>query len=244
MELSDNMAKVLSAQVRDDLLEELRSRGLRPGDRIPTEAEVSELFGVSRSTVREALRLLEESGVVRVERGKGRFLSAGGALHVERPIDRFESVTEMLESLGHRVTTSVLAVEEGVPTEAEATGLDLGPDGRVIRLARLRYGDGRLLIYSVDTVPRDCLPGPVEHRDWSGSLTAMLASHGHAVDSSIARIRATGLPAEVADRHGLDARGAWLLVEETCVSRAGRRVLHARDFHHGEEIAFHVVRRR
>lgn len=244
MELSDNMAKVLSARVRDDLLDELRSRGLRPGDRIPTEAEVGELFRVSRSTVREALRLLEESGAVRVERGKGRFLSAGGALHVERPIDRFESVTEMLESLGHRVTTAVLGIEEGAPTEAEATSLDLGPDAQVVRLARLRYGDDRLLIYSVDAVPRDCLPGPLEHRDWSGSLTVMLAGQGHTVDSSIARIRAAQLPAEVGDRPGLDQREPWLLVEETCVSRAGRRVLLAQDFHRGEDIAFHVVRRR
>lgn len=238
------MAEVLSARVRDDLLRELRERGLRAGDRIPTEAEVAQLFGVSRSTVREALRLLEESGVVRVERGRGRFLSAGGALHVDRPIDRFESVTEMLESLGHRVTSAVLSVEEAAPTPEEAEALGLGTVERVIRLTRIRYGDERALIYSIDTIPRPCLPGPVEHRDWSGSLTTMLAGHGHGIDSSVARIRAVELPGGAATRHRLDGLGPWLLVEETCVSRDGRRVLFAQDFHRGEDIAFHVVRRR
>src|SRR3712207_184298 len=88
------MAVTLPVQVRDRLLEAIRERGLQPGDQIPTEAEVSVLFGVSRSTVREALRLLERDGVIRTEHGRGRFLAPGGALRVERPIDRFESVTE------------------------------------------------------------------------------------------------------------------------------------------------------
>ena len=45
------MAATLPAQVRDRLLQAIDERGLRPGDQIPTEAEVSALFGVSRSTV-------------------------------------------------------------------------------------------------------------------------------------------------------------------------------------------------
>ncbi len=238
------MAEVLSTKLRDDLLRELRERGLQPGDRIPTEAEISRQFGVSRSTVREALRLLEESGVVRVERGRGRFLAPGGALRVERPIDRFESVTEMLESLGHRVTSAVLSIEEDTPTDAESDALSLTGEDAVIRLTRLRYGDERALIYSIDTVPRPCLPGALDHRDWSGSLTTALAGHGHGIDGSVARIRAVDLPADVSARHSLDGLGPWLLVEETCVSREGRPVLFAQDFHRGEDIAFHVVRRR
>jgi GntR family transcriptional regulator len=234
----------LPAQVRDRLLRVIAERGLGPGDQIPTEAEVSSLFGVSRSTVREALRLLERDGVIRTEHGRGRFLAAAGSLRVERPIDRFESVTEMLTGLGHRVTTSVLAVDEDGATQAEAEALGLRAGEPVVRLARLRYGDDRPLLYTVDTVPRDCLPGPVGHRDWSGSLTEALAMHGHAVDSSVARIRAVDLPPSVAERHALDGLGPWLLVEETCVSRTGRSVLFAQDYHRGGDIAFHVVRRR
>jgi GntR family transcriptional regulator len=238
------MAAPLPVQVRSRLLQAIAERGLRPGDQIPTEAEVTELFGVSRSTVREALRLLERDGVIRTEHGRGRFLAAAGALRVERPIDRFESVTEMLTGLGYRVTTSVLSVDEDGATPPEAEALDVEVGAPVLRLARLRYGDDRPLLYTVDTVPRDCLPGPVGHRDWSGSLTEALALHGHAVDSSVARIRAVDLPSDVAERHALVGLGPWLLVEETCVSRTGRTVLLAQDYHRGGDIAFHVVRRR
>lgn len=231
-------------QVRDGLLEFVAERGLQPGDQLPTEAEVGALFGVSRSTVREAMRLLERDGLIRTEHGRGRFLGPAATLRVERPIDRFESVTEMLTGLGYEPTSVVLSVEEAPATPAEREALELAHDARVIRLTRLRLGDERPLLYTVDTVPRDCLPGPLRHRDWAASLTDALAGHGHAVDSSVARIRAVELPADVSDRHGLAGLGPWLLIEETCVSRAGRKVLFALDYHRGSDIAFHVVRRR
>jgi GntR family transcriptional regulator len=243
--MSDTLARVsLPVQVRDALAEAMRLDGLGPGDQAPTEAQTATRFGVSRSTAREALRLLEQDGVVRIERGKGRFLSSASTLRVERPVDRFESVTEMLEALGHRVTSAVLAVGEHPADGTEAEALGLRPDSPVLRLVRIRFGDDRPLLYTVDTVPRECLPGPVEHRDWSGSLTSALALHGHAVESSAARIRAAELPPGVEAAHALGGLGPWLLVEETCVSRAGRRVLFAQDYHRGHDIAFHVVRRR
>jgi|SRR3954452_4185535 GntR family transcriptional regulator len=245
--MSDNMTDdhtALHQRVRDGLLRTMQDEGLKPGDRVPTEARTSELFGVSRSTAREALRLLEQDGVVTVRQGKGRFLSASGALRVERPIDRFESVTEMLTGLGYQATSAVLSVEDVAASAPEAQALQLDPGGRVVRLVRLRYGDDRPLILTIDAIPRDHLPGPLRHRDWSGSVTEALTAHGHRVDSSVARLRAVTLPPHLASRHGLAGLGPWLLVEETCVDQLGRPVLFALDYHRGDDIAFHVVRRR
>ena len=234
----------LHVRVRDGLLTWIQQDGLEPGAQVPTEAMVSEHFDVSRSTAREALRLLEQEGVITVVRGRGRFLSAVGAFRVERPIDRFESVTEMLEGLGHEPTSAVLSVDVGTPTGSEARALRLSPSDAVVRLVRIRYGNGRPLIYSVDTVPHQCLPGPVRHRDWSGSLTSALALHGHVIEVSTARLTATELDPEVEARHELGGLGPWLLIEETCVSRSGTPVLFAQDHHRGSDIAFNVRRRR
>ena len=83
----------MSAQLRDRLVEDFASRGLSPGDRLPTEAEIAERFTVGRSTAREALKLLEQEGVVIAEQGRGRFLSTLGVLKVERPITRLTSTS-------------------------------------------------------------------------------------------------------------------------------------------------------
>lgn len=241
---SRSVAGPLHVHVRDGLLRWFTQNGLEAGAQVPTEAMTSELFEVSRSTAREALRLLEQEGVITVARGRGRFLSASGAFQVERPIDHFESVTEMLEGLGYVPTSAVLSVGVEAPTPAEAQALRLAPSDQVIRLVRIRYGDGRPLLYTIDTTAQDCLPGPVRHRDWSGSLTSALALHGHEIQVSTARLSASQLDHDVEVRHDLQGLGPWLLVEETCVSRTGRPVLFAQDYHRGSDIAFNVQRRR
>jgi len=231
-------------EMRDQVLALVAERGLGPGDRLPTEAELTEHFGVGRSTTREALKLLEQDGLVIAEQGRGRFLSPIGSLAVERPVTRYESVTEMLETMGLSVVTTVLSVEETGASEVEAEALALEAGASVVRTVRLRSRDDEPLMVNANTVPRDCLPGPVAYRDWSSSVTAALAAHGHFVQSSAARITATELPEGLEARYGLSGLGPWLLVQERCVTADGRRVLYAEDFHRGSAFAFQVLRHR
>ncbi|WP_375001221.1 GntR family transcriptional regulator [Aeromicrobium sp. CTD01-1L150] len=231
--------------VKELILDLIRSEGLRPGDRIPTEPELSERFHVSRATIREALKLLEQDGFVHAVQGSGRFVSPLGTLRVERPITIYESITEMLERLGYTVSTAVLQVAEGAADEAVAESLGIGVGDPVIRTVRLRASeDEEPLVLSVNVVPRACLPGPVGHRDWSGSLTSALSGHGHSIVSSAARISATNLPPDLGSMYDLQSYDPWLAIEETCMTQAGVRALHAVDYHRSSEIAFNVIRRR
>jgi GntR family transcriptional regulator len=231
-------------RLRDDLVILLADQGLLPGDRIPTEPWLADHFGVGRSTVREALKRLEHEGLVRAVQGRGRFLSAVGSLAVERPITKYEGIEEMLTSLGYRVSTAVLSVEEIRLTSIQAATFGVNEGDEAIRLVRLRYGDEQPMVYSVNLIPRDALPGPIVHRDWTGSVTEALEAHGHQVVSSLARISAVNLPADIKDRYSLGGLGPWLLVTETCLTSSGRRVLLAEDYHRGGAIGFNVLRRR
>lgn len=60
--------------VVDGILELVDARGLQPGQALPTERELAELFGVSRNVLRQAFGLLEERGLLRTVRGSGRYL--------------------------------------------------------------------------------------------------------------------------------------------------------------------------
>lgn len=235
----ESTADWLRAQIK----ELIRLDGLEPGDQLPTEHEVAARYGVSRPSVREAFRLLENEGLVSVVHGKGRFISAVGSLRVERPVTKYESTTQMLQRMGYEVTTAVLSVTTSTANELEARALGREPDAPVIRLTRLRFGDGEPLVFSVNTIPRDFLPGPVEHRDWSGSLGKALEAHGRRVVSSVARISAVNLPSDLARRHRLGRLNPWLLVEESCITGTGERVIYANEYHRGSAIAFNVVRR-
>ena len=61
-------------EIADQIRGELSNRRLRPGDRLPAERALAEQFGVSRNTLREALRSLENSGLLRLQKG-----ASGGA---------------------------------------------------------------------------------------------------------------------------------------------------------------------
>lgn len=63
----ENLSEQISERLRDYIIE----NGLRPGDKLPTEAELMQIFGVSRSSVREAMKLLQVSGVIDVKPGRG-----------------------------------------------------------------------------------------------------------------------------------------------------------------------------
>ncbi|WP_331769406.1 GntR family transcriptional regulator (plasmid) [Embleya sp. NBC_00888] len=239
--MSDRQTR--SMQVRDRLVELFRVRGLVPGDRLPTESEIAELCEVGRSTAREALKLLEQEGLVSIGPGRGRYLSSLSSLDVERPITRYESVTTMLDALGYTARTVVLSVTEEDPGPVEREALRLAEGARVIRLERLRFDGDDPLVYSVDTLPRECVPGPVRHIDWTGSLNDLLAAQNCSPESSAARLRAVDLPAEAIERYSLQGLGPWLLVSETVITATGRPVLYAEDYHRGSVFTFNVLRR-
>jgi len=237
-------SRASTSSLREEITRMIAADGLVPGDRLPTEARLAAHFGVARSTVREALKQLEEEGLVDAIQGKGRFISSMAAAIVERPITRYEGVTQMLTRLGYRVTTSVFSVGEVTADAQQAHELQVEQGTPLIRLARLRYGDDEPLVFSVDHVLRDALPGPLAHRDWSTPLTEALEAYGQGITSSVARITAVEMPIDIARRHRLVGLGPWLLVTETCLTRTGRRVLLAEDYHRGGLIGFNVRRQR
>ena len=67
--------KTLAEQAAKELIDLIRQGSYGPGDKLPTEAELSERLGVGRNTVREALRLLVSRNIVTIRQGAGTFIS-------------------------------------------------------------------------------------------------------------------------------------------------------------------------
>jgi GntR family transcriptional regulator len=238
----DRRTRVL--QVHEELLELIRRDALEPGERFPSEAELSERFGVSRGTVREALKLMEQDGILHVYHGRGRFLAAAAALHVSRPVTRFESVTEMLASRGYVLDIRVVSVGITRPTPEEAADWGLCPDEELVHLERVRLYKGEVIVVSVNSFCASLLGDQdVTEVDFSTSLMEWLEQRGSGPVSSAAEIRATALPARFAALPEVDDQQPWLLIVEECVERSGAFVLHSEDYHRGDFVSFHVLRR-
>lgn len=133
------------------LLEDLRTR-LKAGEFVrdfPSDIELTRHYGVSRQTVREALRRLQQEGVI--ERGRGR-----GSFVRERPIEQhlgtLYSLFRSVEEQGFVQESVVRSLAVGRDEEAAAM-LDCRPDEPLVHLERLRMADGRPMVLDSSWLP-------------------------------------------------------------------------------------------
>lgn len=235
--------RTLAIQLRDRLAELIREQDLRPGDKMPTEAQLTERFKISRPALREALKLLEQDDVIYVEHGRGRFVSAMSAVQVDRPITVFESVTDMAKHYGYKPHNKVLSIAEEPAPDVVAEKLLIDPGARVIRIERLRLQGDEPILYCVDYVPRSIIPTKLYDIDWSGSLLELLERYRNRPRMSAASVSAVMLPDDIVQRHDLRDFGPALLITETCFNAAGLPVNYAIDYHRGSHFTFSLVRK-
>lgn len=105
--------KTLVVKVRDKLREQITSDDYRPGDRLPSEATLTEEYGVSRTVVREAIASLRADGLVESRRGAGVFVIEP----VDPPIMPFEVANP------EQVSSMIELLELRTAIEVEAAGL-------------------------------------------------------------------------------------------------------------------------
>lgn len=236
-------SRTLAIQLRDRIADLIRLEGLKPGDKLPTEAQLTQRFKISRPALREALKLLEQDDVIYVEHGRGRFVSALAAVQVDRPITVFESVTDMARHYGYTTVNKVLSISEETPDARVADSLHLPPTGRVIRIERIRLHEDEPILYCIDYVPRSIIPAKLYDLDWSGSLMDLLEECGSRPRMSAASVSSVMLPDDVVARHDLRDFGPALLITETCFNAAGIPVNYAIDYHRGSHFSFSLMRK-
>ena len=235
--------RTLAVQLRDEIGREIERESFGPGHKLPTEAELTRRFGVSRPALREALKLLEQDGIITVEHGRGRFVSAMAAMQVQRPITVFESITEMVRRLGYSPVNKVVHVAEQRASREVAQALRLTEDSLVIRLERLRLNGDEAIIYCEDYIPRDLVAERLFDVPWNESLLDILERSNSRPRMSSATVSAVMLPDDVIARTNLRDFGPALLITEVAFSPAGTPVVYARDYHKGSAFSFSFLRK-
>ncbi|MER7498889.1 GntR family transcriptional regulator [Nonomuraea pusilla] len=143
------------------LMRTLRARieGGEPGpdQPLPSEAELSDLFGVSRTVVREALRELVQQRLIYKVKGRGAFVSPRKT--EVRFIGSMTGSADDLRESGRRVTTETVSQTLGEAGEREAALLRVPTGEQVVRLRRLRRVDGQPWLLVDTALPARLVPG-------------------------------------------------------------------------------------
>lgn len=160
------MARVTVAPLWQSVRHDLETR-LRAGEfdeRFPTDRELTERYGVSRHTVREAVRAMQGDGVVVRQRGRGSFLS--GEV-VEQRLGTAFSLFDTIEAGGQR-QRSVVLDQRLTRDQRAAVLLELHPGAELFVLERVRLADGDPLAHDIVWLPA-AIAAPLVDVDFSAT---------------------------------------------------------------------------
>jgi DNA-binding GntR family transcriptional regulator len=226
--------------VRDELRRGIFGGEFHPGERLPNEEQLCARYGVSRATVREAVRGLVEEGYLVRRQGSGTYVTDRPRLR--NSLDVNFSYTDYLTSLGVRAGRRVLEVRARAAGDA-GPPLGLDPADPVVEVRRVRTADGVPVIYSVDVIPASVVD-PVGHRAaLGGSLYAFLASVGHPVNHGTAVLLPVAADETLAGVLELEAGTLLQKVEQVDVDLQGRPIMLSHEWHVPSAIELRCFRR-
>lgn len=230
---------LLADRLRDELLEEMTSSQLRPGDKLPTEGELATRFGVSRATVREAVTSLVEAGYVTRRHGSGSYVSE--RRRMPHGLDSTLSYLAMIESAGVRAGMLVLDAVLEQSSKIDSP-LQLSQGDTVLAVERVRTADDQPVIYSRDRIPARLLRADLDLQNLDPSLFGLLSSSGHAADHATATLRAVASTSRTAKVLGVRRGKPLLYIEEVDYDREGTPVMLSREWHVSEAFDVRINR--
>jgi GntR family transcriptional regulator len=223
-------------QIKRHLLEAIESGALGPGDRVPSERELTEQFGVSRMTARHALRDLETQGYLYRLQGKGTFVATP---KLEQQLARLTSFTEDMRRRGLEPGARVLSVEAVEAGAKVARALGIAASEPIFRLERLRLAGGEPMALEVSHIPAGLCPGLGEVDFTDQSLYWILRERFGVVlagaTQSLEAVPASPYEAEVLRVH---EETPLLLLERVSFDAAGRAVEFVRSLYRGDRYRF------
>ena len=134
-------------RIHAELRDRITSGQWPAGTSLPAQRDLAAEFGVSIMTLRQALQLLADDGLIAARHGSGTYVAA----RYEYDLGHLRSFAADLAAQGAEIRTRLLAAE--IITPADEVSARLGDPGQVLRLRRLRLADGRPLIVQTSYLP-------------------------------------------------------------------------------------------
>lgn len=180
----------LYLQVRDAVLERIRSGQLRPGGLLPSEMDLHRELGVSLGTLRKALGVLETEQLIVREPGRGTFVRSR---QTGRALERFNPIRDGNGTpLRGRIKAGRAKV--GTPKSWERAILKLNPADQVVRFERVRFSGERPFAYELVSLPERRFPALAASSAPPDDLEELAQSAGIIVARAEGKVRAVRAP--------------------------------------------------
>jgi len=225
------------------LQEAIRQNRFPPGSQLPPEMELLQMMGISRTTLREALRILEEQRLIRKRRGLGTFVMERAIL---KDLSQNFGITEMIHQAGYDPGVRDFAIRtESLPVTL-AQKLDV-PDGSpAVVIERVRTADGRPVVWTRDIMPRSVLGAWTPTREQLGraSLYDCLARYAHIrITEGMASFTPVQASREIAEKLEIKPHALLMLLTQVDQDQRERPVLYSAEYHLTDMFNFIIHRK-
>lgn len=206
-------------QIRDDILVAIREYRLEANQQIPTEVELMEKYGVSRTTVRRAVQDLVESGVLVKRQGNGTFVNAP---KYTRNLLGFMSFTNDCTEHGDVPDTAVTPVDYGEASPRMAERLQMHPGEKIYKFERLRYINGEPVMIEYNEVAERY--DFVAHCGAQGlkSMMNLFGEHGIQAKSYESVLQASYATKDEAAKLNVREAATILIIDGVCFAENGQ----------------------
>lgn len=221
----------------------IQSGDFPPGSQLPPEMELTSRLGVSRTTLREAFRVLENENLIERRRGLGTFVSAAPIL---KELGSNFGITEMILEAKLVPGTSHSEVRRETATREVAAALQLSEGASVIAIERVRTASETPVVVSIDFLPAELVSEQNLSRlsAGNGSLYQFLAQElqifvAHGVAHLWPTVASKEMMAKLAVRKGTPL----LVVTQADFDLSNKPILYSVEYHLGDLFRFVVSRK-
>lgn len=165
-----NLSVPVYVQIEDEIKEKIKRREYVPGGELPTERELTELFGASRMTIRQAISNLVHKGVLYRIPGRGAFVSKEV---IEKKLE-IESFSEDMRKRGLTPGSNVIQFEKINPSDEVREKLQLSEGEKIYFLNRLRLADNEPIAIEYCYLPEKFFPNITKYNMVNCSLYTIM----------------------------------------------------------------------
>ncbi|HEL0799815.1 TPA: GntR family transcriptional regulator, partial [Streptococcus equi subsp. zooepidemicus] len=222
-------------KIHDAIKKDIEKEVWTIGSRLPSERDLAEHFEVSRMTLRQAITLLVEEGILERRVGSGTYVASH---RVQERMRGTTSFTEIVNSQGRKPSSKLISYQRQLASDTEINQLHLEESDYVIRMERIRYADKVPLVYEVASIPEKFIKN-VKKTDITEHFFQTLTSNGYEIGKSQQTIYAKIASERVASYLEVAKGHAILALTQVSFFTDGRPFEYVRSQYVGDRFEFY-----
>jgi GntR family transcriptional regulator len=215
----------------------------KTGERLLTEPELARQLGVSRATLREAMRTYETQGMLRRRQGSGTYVVHPPGV-IESGLEVLESIESIARQTGLPVKMGEVRIKHRQADSDEIKSLELSEGSNVIEITRVILAEERPAAFLIDVLPENLLSPEELEQTFTGSVLDLLLERGEPeLDISRTDINAVTANSQIARAMGIQRGDVLLRFAALLYTTQGKPIDFSYSYFLPGYFRFHVVRR-